>query len=263
MQIKSPRGWLISRRVFERRHTILLCAIAAAFVVRPLLGDLVIATDLFSVALLALMLVALYTVRIDELVGERTRLLKLKRRRSQIGWILAVPAFVIRLILFVVPSQRLDVAGSIAWFLFFAFVTWSEVRGVLKQKEVNGETISMAISGYLLMGLTWGVLYVVMYSLQPNSFNMGQSTPNGPTEIQFTFPVLVYFSAATLSTLGYGDITPLSLQARYAAVAEAIVGQFYLAILVARLVGLQMTQAAAKPDPQAEPSEESNIQSGD
>jgi hypothetical protein len=56
-----------------------------------------------------------------------------------------------------------------------------------------------------------------------------------------TFPILGYFSLTTLSTIGFGDITPLTLQARYAAVAEGITGQFYMAILVARLVGMQMS----------------------
>ena len=56
------------------------------------------------------------------------------------------------------------------------------------------------------------------------------------------FPIFIYFSLTTLSTIGFGDITPVSLQARYAAVAEGITGQFYLAILVARLVGMQMSR---------------------
>ena len=56
------------------------------------------------------------------------------------------------------------------------------------------------------------------------------------------FPILVYFSLTTLSTVGLGDISPLTLQARYAAVTEGITGQLYLAILVARLVGMQMSQ---------------------
>jgi hypothetical protein len=55
-----------------------------------------------------------------------------------------------------------------------------------------------------------------------------------------------YFSLTTLSTIGFGDITPLTLQARYLAVAEGITGQFYMAILVARLVGLQMSQSAGQ-----------------
>ena len=55
---------------------------------------------------------------------------------------------------------------------------------------------------------------------------------------------MAYFSLTTISTIGFGDITPLTLQARYAAVAEGIAGQFYLAILVARLVGLYMSRPA-------------------
>jgi hypothetical protein len=61
------------------------------------------------------------------------------------------------------------------------------------------------------------------------------------------FPILLYFSLTTLSTVGFGDITPLTLPARYAAVAEGITGQSYLAILVARLVGMQMMSRAAPP----------------
>jgi len=61
-----------------------------------------------------------------------------------------------------------------------------------------------------------------------------------------TFPVFLYFSLTTISTIGFGDITPLTLQARYAAVAEGITGQFYLAILVARLVALHMVKPSSR-----------------
>ena len=67
-----------------------------------------------------------------------------------------------------------------------------------------------------------------------------------PTEYQNFFPIFGYFSLTTLSTIGFGDITPLTLQASYAAVAEGITGQFYRAILVARLVGMQMSRSAVQ-----------------
>jgi hypothetical protein len=135
-----------------------------------------------------------------------------------------------------------------SWLLFFVFITWSELRAVVKQKEVTGETISMAVSVYLLLGLCWGVLYILIFEHDPQAFNFG-SAPSptlglGYNEAQL-FPVFIYFSLTTLATIGYGDITPVSLQARYAAVAEGITGQFYLAILVARLVGLYITRAAS------------------
>src|SRR6202035_4398049 len=94
------------------------------------------------------------------------------------------------------------------------------------------------------LGLTWGFFYIVLFDLRPQAFSFAGAPV--PSEQQIT-PVLIYFSLTTLATVGYGDITPLTLQARYAAVSEGIAGQFYLAILVARLVGMQMSQSASQP----------------
>jgi voltage-gated potassium channel len=105
----------------------------------------------------------------------------------------------------------------------------------------------MAISVYLLLGFTWGLFYIVLHHVQPLAFNLGgPPAPDAGATEQKVFPILIYFSLTTLSTIGFGDITPMTLQARYAAVAEGITGQFYLAILVARLVGIQMSQAASR-----------------
>ena len=140
----------------------------------------------------------------------------------------------------------LNLVGSICWLLFVLFVTLSELRSVLKQREITGETICMAVSVYLLLGFTWAFLYSVLFQLHPESFGSIEVKPGHATELLHIFPVLGYFSLTTLSTIGFGDITPLTLQARYAAVAEGITGQFYLAILVARLVGIQMSQVASR-----------------
>jgi hypothetical protein len=125
--------------------------------------------------------------------------------------------------------------------LVIAFVMLNQLRALLRQKEVTGETLSMAVAVYLLLGMTWATLYIVIFFAQPSAFNLGAF--HGESEIE-TLPMLLYFSLTTLATIGYGDITPLSLQARYAAVAEGITGQFYLAVLVARLVALQMSGTA-------------------
>jgi voltage-gated potassium channel len=234
-------------RFSARRHTALLIAIVSAFAARPLMGDSEIVPLVFSVLMLVLMLVALYTIQVDDLVGEREVLLAQRRRRSIVGWMLAVPATIERLYVILVPSSRLFVVSSICWLLFLAFVTWSQLRSLLKQKEVTGETISMSISVYLLLGLTWGMVYILIFQLHPEAFSFGASpTPTLSPDRQQIFPIFVYFSLTTLSTLGFGDILPLTLPARYAAVAEGITGQFYLAIMVARLVGMQMARSVAQ-----------------
>ncbi len=236
----------LRQQLLPRRHTALLVALITAFAVRPLIGDVGFAPIGFSIALILLMLVSLYTVQIDELIGERETLLAQRKRRSMIGWLLAIPAVAERIIIAVAPKPQLTTIGLIFWLLFFAYITWNELRAVLRQKEVTAETISMSISIYLLFGLTWGVFYILLYHLQPHAFNFGNSSTSNSSSAQQVFPVLVYFSLTTISTVGFGDITPLTLQARYAAVAEGITGQFYLAILVARLVGLYMSRPAER-----------------
>jgi len=230
----------IHRLLAPHRHTALLAAIIAAFLVRPLIGDSGAGPILFSFAMLVLLLLALYNINVDELVGEREALVAQKQRRKIVAWAIGVSAIVARLWVTFAPSHLLYLADSVIWLLLFGFITWNELRAVLRQKEITREVISMSISTYLLMGLTCGLFYIALHDIQPNAFSFGAGAPL--TEQQ-TIPVLIYFSLTTLSTIGFGDITPITLQARYAAVAEGITGQFYLAILVARLVGMQMTQS--------------------
>jgi len=230
----------IRRRIFPHRHTALLAALIAVFLVRPFTGDSGAGPTLTTVAMLLLLMLALYNIDVDELVGDRKILLAQKRRRNIIAWTLGLPAVVERLVVIMAPTHKLYLGGTFLWLLLFAYITWNELRAVLRQKEITREVISMSISTYLLLGFTCGLFYIVLHDLQPNAFSFGAGAPVSETQ---TIPVLIYFSLTTLSTIGFGDITPVTLQARYVAVAEGITGQFYLAILVARLVGMQMTQS--------------------
>jgi hypothetical protein len=241
----------ISRHYFlERRHTALLVAIVAAFATRPLFGDNKATHVAFSATMLVLLLIAIYTIQIDELIGERGALLAERRRLGIIGWVLFAVATCERLATIIAPSPLLYQVGSISWLVFCSFITWNELRAVLRQKVVTGETISMSISVYLLTGLTFAFVYIFIYECQPHAFNFpSQTIPNAAVSSDpqsSILPVLVYFSLTTLTTIGYGDITPLSLQARFVAVAEGVTGQFYIAILVARLVAMQMTGSASR-----------------
>jgi hypothetical protein len=241
-------------KLAPRRHTSLLIAIVAVFAVRPLIGDNRVTFLVFSAALLILVFIALYNIQIDELVGDREKLMHQRRRWLAVGWALGLLAIVERVAVFIAPTRSVLIGGSICWLFLFSFITWQELRAVMRQKRVTGQTISMAISVYLLLGFTWGVLYILLHELQPGAFSFG----GAPTLADATasnqpviFPVLIYFSLTTLSTIGYGDIAPVTLQARYLSVAEGITGQFYLAILVARLVAMQMSQSATPADSSA------------
>jgi ion channel len=240
-------------RFKKRRHSSLLVALIVAFAVRPLIGAGPVGFVAFSAAILILAIIGLYNINVDDLTGERDHLLVQNRRRQRIGWLLVATAFGERVAVAYWHTQVVDLTGSIGWFALMAFVTWHMLRGVLKQKSVTSETISMSISVYLLLAFTWGLLYAVIFLLQPGAFSipgLQPPTPGHPADPQPLFPILGYFSLITLSTVGYGDITPLTLQARLAAAAEGITGQFYLAILVARLVSMQMNQTSNQPPTQ-------------
>ena len=104
--------------------------------------------------------------------------------------------------------------------------------GVVRTERVTHDVISGAIAVYLLVGIAWAVVYALVEGLNPGSFRLG---PAGQGTI---WEQLLYFSFTTLSTLGFGDITPVNPIARMWTVFEAIFGTLYLAILVARLVSL-------------------------
>jgi hypothetical protein len=106
---------------------------------------------------------------------------------------------------------------------------------VFKEGPVTSHRIQGAIVVYLLIGLAWAAAYELVHHVLPGSFNLPPSVSAlGPEH------GLLYFSFVTLTTLGYGDIAPHHPVARSLAVAEALTGQLYLTILIARLVSMQL-----------------------
>jgi hypothetical protein len=121
---------------------------------RPLIGNVGFGLIVFSIAVMILMVLSLYTVQVDELTGEREALMARRRKQSKIVRLLAIPAIADRLAASLVSSPSLILAGSIFWLVFFAYITWNLLRAIIKQKEVTSETISMSVSVYLLMAVT-------------------------------------------------------------------------------------------------------------
>jgi len=117
-----------------------------------------------------------------------------------------------------------------ALFLFFAITLL--IMKIFSEKVISGETIKGSIAVYFLMGFLWAYLYVILVMLSPGAI----SFPLGSTE----FSRITYFSFTTLTTLGYGDVTPVSWMARNLTILESTFGQLYVAVLIARLVGLHI-----------------------
>lgn len=129
--------------------------------------------------------------------------------------------------------------------LFFIVTGLTLLWRVLEPGEVTADRIQAAVCGYLLVGLGWGLLYSVMEHVRPGTFQ----DPTGGSPMSHAVlagsPHLIYYSFTTLTTLGFGDVVPTTPLARSLSTLEAVTGQLYLALLVARLVGLHIARVAA------------------
>jgi voltage-gated potassium channel len=214
---------VLGRVRFRRFSTVgLLISLVVLFICAPFVeefkgGDLVV-TSLFSLVLLAGVLA----------VADRKRILVF-------AIVLVIPAIAGRWINHFRPDLASPAVFLTAGLILIAFVVGNLLRFVLRAPSVNVEVLCASIAAYLMLGLLWATAYWLVDQMTPGgafSFN----TNAGPRSMKgFTG---FYFSFITLSTVGYGDITPVSRTARWLAAMEAMTGLLYVAVLIARLVSL-------------------------
>jgi Ion channel len=123
------------------------------------------------------------------------------------------------------------------------------VRRVLAKPAVTIQSIYGAISAYMIIGLMFAAFYGAIWHLGGGSFFAGQQSAQHQTNV----PTIQYFSFTTLTTLGYGDFTAASDGGRAVAVVEALIGQVFLATLVARLVAAFRGPVGPAQTPQPAP----------
>jgi hypothetical protein len=200
----------------------LLIVLAALLIAAPFVEELegghLILSMLFSLVLLA----AVFAVA--------------NRKRSlTIALVLAIPAITARWINQLRPDLVHPAVFLVCALVLLAFVIGHLLYFILRAPVVNTEVLCASIAAYLMLGLMWTVAYWLVDQLTPGgafSFNTnrGVQSMNGFTGF--------YFSFITLSTVGYGDITPVSRAARWLAAMEAMTGLLYVAVLIARLVSI-------------------------
>lgn len=120
---------------------------------------------------------------------------------------------------------------------YLGLVFFSVMAYVLDSSPVTVDKICGAISAYLLMGLAWSSIYTLFYHLDPTSFVVSEKLLS-PESINSTWTM--YFSFTTLTTLGFGDITPQTPLVQSYTIMEAACGQIFLAVIVARLIALHI-----------------------
>ena len=162
-------------------------------------------------------------------------------RHFRVGAALAIPGCGLIVASSLLTSPNLSVLAEITALLFLGYTAIAILGFVLRAQRVDLGIVLGSVCVYLLAALMWGVGYQLVEQLRPGSFSMPGHEADGALR-----NALQYFSFVTITTLGYGDIQPVTRFARMLSALEAIVGQLYLVILVARLVGLHTALESAK-----------------
>jgi len=219
----------MSRRKGERglRWGALLALLLAAMVLE-FLSDGSATVELISLGLFEFVVVAALVTSVPEILGR------------VIGAGIAALWFAATLVALIVDTGHDIVAAfSVVMLAGTLFVTF---RNLLGRDTGDPDALVGAIFGYVLLAMTWAVLFVQIERWQPASFNFPAASD--------LWSSLIYFSLITLTTLGYGDVLPVAPLARIAAGLEAVVGVLYIAVMIGSIVGSYRRRTGDRSEPQ-------------
>jgi hypothetical protein len=216
-----------SKWCFKGRFLTLLVLILAMLIVAPLAEELVHLRMIMDIFWSAVFIGVIYAV-------------SHKKGHILIALLLALPMIASIWSRYFVLNSALGAVGGLCGAAFFIFAIIQILIFIYSQKKVTTDLIVGAAIVYLLMGLTWSFIFGVVEGLHPGSFSFPEIQAIS-TNRQF-----LYYSFVTLTTLGYGDITPVTALARSLSFLEALIGQLYLVVQVAWLVGVHVSQSMLK-----------------
>lgn len=223
----------------NHRHAILLVMIALFLAGIPFLHP---TTD-GGVNLLKVLTTGLLLAGLLAIGGRRGTLL--------VGGVLAIPGVISGWLYDYFQSDAVFNATLCTHIIFLMFTAGAILRNIVAQREVTTDLLLGSLSVYLLIGVTWALVYTLVEGLQADAFRFPDEVLHGMEGREHRLVCInsyLYFSFVSLLTIGYGDITPVTTLGRAASVMEGMVGQFYLVILVSRLVGMQVARLSAPPE---------------
>jgi hypothetical protein len=220
------------------RYLILLGTLLLVLVVQPVSFGFSTSPQLFDAFLMLVTVALLLSLCPD------------KNRRS-VAIALGIPTSLLSLgghLLADQPTNRVVLIGHGLAVVFYAWAAVLIVASLFRRPALSLDSVFGTMCGYLLLGMAWGVLYSMLDTVWPGSFEVGNRLAEQVQPDRSRIHLFTYYSFITLTTVGYGDVTPLSTPARTCAWLEALTGQFYLAVLVAGLVGALLSKKAEASD---------------
>lgn len=223
--LERDPGTGLARSLAPGKLLPLLLALVFMFSLYPVMVELE-RVRFFRFAMLMVLILAVYSI------GR-------SRWHLWLGVGLGSPAAIGQIAAFAEPRGAAPLVATVLALAFLVFVTVVVLVSVLRAGPVTGDRIAGAIAVYLLLGLVFALLYGVTSMLVPASLKLpaGLAFESTRPGSEYAF---IYYSFVTLTTLGYGEISPANHWSQTLAWMEAVIGQLFLAILVARLVGLHV-----------------------
>jgi len=215
----------------QNKYTILLCSVLLNVIAAPFFSQSDHPALFLNITFSLIMLTAVLSVAKDK---------KLSQAASTA---LMLPClFFIWQAYFYTLEEHMLMASAVLQALFIAYISLLIVLFIFRSPVVTRDVVSAALVVYLFSAMLFAKLYLMLELAYPGSFSISHET------ILDNPGLLKYFSMVTLSTLGYGDLSPVNDKSQALASMEAIFGQIYLAVLIARLVGMQgaSTKASSK-----------------
>lgn len=215
----------------EGRFRIMLISIGLMFFLSPLVEEFTTLYMIFDVSMTLMLLAGIYSV-------------SQRRAYTVVATIAAFPMLLCVWQEFFPELPGIFPVASFSGFVFSAVIITSIASFLSSCKNITLDLIFGSLIVYCFLGIAWAFLYSLVDCFSPGSFG------NIITEITFQEKMshFFYFSFVTLSTLGYGDITPVTEFTRSLTIIEAVTGQIYLVVMVAWLVGMKVSQDMEKKD---------------
>lgn len=233
--VAPPRyAWL--ERLRQTRFTQLLAALSLLLLLAPLASVL----DARMTGLMAswLVVMALSFVLIAAAAAVGTT-----RKHMIMTLLLAGCSLVTLFARTLLPWPSIEIAEGLLTVVYLTYVVCLIVQSLFRRRQVTFDTIAASLCGYLLIGVIYSVIYSLVIAFDASAVSVNSQAGSAFEEIHFgdhRTASSLYFSFVTLTTLGYGDLTPVSITARMLTASEALIGQLYLTVLVARLVALHI-----------------------
>ncbi len=157
-----------------------------------------------------------------------------KHRKFNIGF--AVTAIVLDIISSAFNLTSLNLLSMFASLMFFMYIVVRFIMQISRSKEVNTKVLAESVVGYLLLSVAFAILIALLMLVDPNAITFPESSILTNPDVS-KMSEYIYYSLVSLSTLGYGDVLPVSPAARSLLTFVTVTGQFYMAIIVALLIG--------------------------